>query len=100
MRNHCGPSGTRTRDEKPLESQEDKPDRANDGEPIASSLNSPRLPSVALAGDRETVSDEALEAAIVRAVMSGLDGVAKTLAAVLDERRRVRAGNVLRLRPR
>jgi hypothetical protein len=46
-------------------------------------------------------SDAELERAIVEAVMRGLDGVAKTLAAALDERRRARIpDNVVDFRAR
>jgi hypothetical protein len=51
----------------------------------------PRFAAVAEPTDGE------LEWGILDALMKGLDGVAKTLAARLDQRRRERAGNVVDL---
>jgi hypothetical protein len=46
---------------------------------------------------KESVSDADLEAAIVRAVTLGSVDVARVLAAQLEERRRARSANVIRL---
>jgi hypothetical protein len=57
------------------------------------------MPNPVQSGCTERPSDGELERAIVVAVTRGALDVARTLAAVLDERRRARMGNVVDLDP-
>jgi hypothetical protein len=74
--------------------RDDQTESSRTSEPFAAGSTHPREPI-------PEPSDAELERAIVEAVMRGLDGVAKTLAAALDERRRRRIpDNVVDLRAR
>jgi hypothetical protein len=54
-------------------------------------------PQAATSSLFETVSEEQIESAIVRAVLSGRDALAETLRDTLTRRQRARAGNVVPL---
>ena len=49
----------------------------------------------ASAGEDRDVTDQEIEGALVRAVLSGRDALAETLRSTLQGRQRARAGNVI-----